>query len=92
MRLATSALGLEFDANHDGTTPASSCSVAERPPAEGENTMLHWAAVFFVIALVAAIFGFGGIAAGAVGIAKILFFVFLVLAVLALVFGRRVPT
>jgi uncharacterized membrane protein YtjA (UPF0391 family) len=38
--------------------------------------MLYWAAVFFVIALVAAIFGFGGIAAGAAGIAKTLFFVF----------------
>jgi uncharacterized membrane protein YtjA (UPF0391 family) len=54
--------------------------------------MLYWAAVFFIIALVAALFGFGGLAASAVGIAKILFFVFLVLAVVALVFGRRVPT
>jgi uncharacterized membrane protein YtjA (UPF0391 family) len=54
--------------------------------------MLHWAAVFFIIALVAAVFGFGGIAASAVGIAKILFFVFLVLAVVALLFGRRVPS
>ncbi len=41
--------------------------------------MLHYAIVFFVIALIAAVFGFGGIAASAVGIAKILFFVFLVL-------------
>src|SRR5256885_10679569 len=32
-----------------------------------EFYMLHYAIVFFVIALVAAIFGFGGIAAGAVG-------------------------
>ena len=37
--------------------------------------MLYWAAVFFVIAIVAAIFGFGGIAAGAAGIAKVLFVV-----------------
>jgi uncharacterized membrane protein YtjA (UPF0391 family) len=42
--------------------------------------MLYYAVVFFVIALVAAVFGFGGIAAGAVGIAKILFFVLLGLA------------
>ena len=35
--------------------------------------MLHYAVVFFVIALIAALFGFGGIAAGAAGIAKILF-------------------
>jgi len=54
--------------------------------------MLHWAAVFFVIALLAAVFGFGGIAASAVGIAKVLFFVFLILAVVSLVFGRRVTT
>jgi len=32
--------------------------------------MLHWAAVFFVIAIIAAVFGFGGIAASAAGIAK----------------------
>ena len=38
--------------------------------------MLHYAVVFLVIALVAALFGFGGIASGAVGIAKILFLVF----------------
>jgi uncharacterized membrane protein YtjA (UPF0391 family) len=57
-----------------------------------ETHMLYWAAVFFIIALIAAIFGFGGIAAGAVGVAKILFFVFLVLAIVALLFGRRVPT
>lgn len=39
--------------------------------------MLHYAIVFFVIALIAALFGFGGIAAGAVEIGKLLFFVFL---------------
>ncbi|MDD5030164.1 MAG: DUF1328 domain-containing protein [Rhodoferax sp.] len=49
--------------------------------------MLHYAVVFFVIALIAALFGFGGIAAGAVSIAKILFFVFLALAVLSFIFG-----
>jgi uncharacterized membrane protein YtjA (UPF0391 family) len=42
--------------------------------------MLHYAIVFFVIALIAALFGFGGIAAGAVGIAKVLFFIFVVMA------------
>jgi uncharacterized membrane protein YtjA (UPF0391 family) len=45
-----------------------------------EPTMLHYAVVFFVIALIAAVFGFGGIAASAVGIAKILFVVFAILA------------
>ena len=51
--------------------------------------MLHYAVVFFVIALIAAVFGFGGIAAGAVEIAKILFFVFLILAVVSFIFGGR---
>ncbi|MDQ3034362.1 MAG: DUF1328 domain-containing protein [Myxococcota bacterium] len=49
--------------------------------------MLYWAAVFFVLALVAAVFGFGGIAAGAVGIAKILFGVFLVLALISFAYN-----
>jgi uncharacterized membrane protein YtjA (UPF0391 family) len=49
--------------------------------------MLHYAAVFFVIALIAAVFGFGGIAAGATEIAKILFFVFLVGFAISLAIG-----
>lgn len=58
-----------------------------------EMTMLYYAALFFVIALVAALFGFGGIAAGAAEIAKILFFIFLVLFVVSLIVGamRRGP-
>ncbi|MFG0325680.1 MAG: DUF1328 domain-containing protein [Phycisphaerales bacterium JB037] len=47
--------------------------------------MLGWAITFLIIALIAALFGFGNIAAGAVGIAKILFFVFIVLFVIALI-------
>ncbi|AZG12835.1 MULTISPECIES: DUF1328 domain-containing protein [Cupriavidus] len=49
--------------------------------------MLYYALVFFIVAIVAAIFGFGGIAAGAVEIAKILFFIFLVVALVAAVMG-----
>jgi uncharacterized membrane protein YtjA (UPF0391 family) len=49
--------------------------------------MLYYAAVFLVIALIAALFGFTGIAAGAVGIAKVLFFVFVVLFAVSLVAG-----
>jgi len=49
--------------------------------------MLYYALVFFIIAIVAALFGFGGIAAGAVEIAKVLFFIFLVLFVVSLVVG-----
>ncbi len=49
--------------------------------------MLYYAAVFLVIALVAGLLGFTGIAAGAVEIAKILFFVFLLLFVASLIVG-----
>jgi uncharacterized membrane protein YtjA (UPF0391 family) len=52
-----------------------------------ERKMLRWALAFFIIALIAAVFGFGGIALAAAGIAKILFFIFLVLFLVALVSG-----
>lgn len=46
--------------------------------------MLKWAAVFFIIAIVAGIFGFGNVAGASVGIAKVLFFIFLVLFIVAI--------
>jgi uncharacterized membrane protein YtjA (UPF0391 family) len=50
--------------------------------------MLHYAVVFFIIALVAALFGFGSLAAGAVGLARILCVVFLIGAIITLVVDR----
>jgi uncharacterized membrane protein YtjA (UPF0391 family) len=52
-----------------------------------EWNMLSWAIAFFIIAIIAAVFGFGGIAAGAAGIAKVLFFLFLIAFVVSLVLG-----
>ncbi|UCV09515.1 DUF1328 domain-containing protein [Dechloromonas denitrificans] len=49
--------------------------------------MLRYAVIFFIVALIAALFGFTGIAAGAVEIAKILFFIFILLFVVSLVMG-----
>jgi uncharacterized membrane protein YtjA (UPF0391 family) len=54
-----------------------------------DKTMLHYAAVFLIIALIAAVFGFGGIAAGAASIAKILFVVFLIGAIVAFLMNGR---
>ena len=56
-------------------------------------TMLRLAVLFFVIALIAALFGFGMVASMSYDAAKILFFVFIVLAVLSLLGGvlRRPP-
>ena len=49
--------------------------------------MLRYAIIFFVIALIAAVFGFTGIAASAAGIAQLLFSGFLILAVIGLLIG-----
>ena len=49
--------------------------------------MLKWALIFAVIAIIAGLFGFTGIAAGAATIARFLCFVFVALFVLALIFG-----
>jgi uncharacterized membrane protein YtjA (UPF0391 family) len=49
------------------------------------SMMLRWALGFFVIALIAAVLGFGGIALAAAGIAKIIFYIFLVLFVVSLI-------
>jgi uncharacterized membrane protein YtjA (UPF0391 family) len=51
--------------------------------------MLHYAWIFLVIAIIAAIFGFGGIAAASAGIAKVLFYIFLAIFVISLLVGRR---
>lgn len=56
--------------------------------------MLGWAITFLVIALIAALFGFGGIASASAGVAQILFFLFIALFVIALVvnaFRGRAP-
>lgn len=49
--------------------------------------MLRWALIFFIIAIIAAVFGFGNISAAATDIARILFFVFLVVFLVMLVLG-----
>lgn len=49
--------------------------------------MLRWAVIFFVVALIAAVFGFLGIASAAVNIARLLFYVFLILFLVSLVSG-----
>jgi uncharacterized membrane protein YtjA (UPF0391 family) len=49
--------------------------------------MLGWAITFLLVALVAAVFGFGGIAGTAVEIAKLIFFVAIVLFAISAVVG-----
>lgn len=61
-------------------------SLGKMPPDIGGN-MLRYAVVFFVVALIAAAFGFLGIASAAVGIARILFYIFLILFLISLIGG-----
>ncbi|MCX9155600.1 DUF1328 domain-containing protein [Niveibacterium sp. 24ML] len=49
--------------------------------------MLRWALIFFLVSIVAAVFGFTGVAAGTAEIARILFYVFIVIFVVTLLFG-----
>lgn len=49
--------------------------------------MLGWVVTFLVIALIAALLGFGGVAAVSMEIAKVIFFIALILFVAALIFG-----
>src|SRR5205085_9637444 len=60
---------------------------------EGSTIMLNWALTFLIVALIAAIFGFTGIAANAAWIAQVLFVVFLVLFLVSALTGavRRPP-
>jgi uncharacterized membrane protein YtjA (UPF0391 family) len=73
---------------HTRILPVGGDLVFER---KDHKHMLSWAITFLIIAIIAAILGFGGVAGTAVGIAKILFFVFLVLFVISLLMGRRSP-
>lgn len=66
-----------------------------RAVTEQVTTMLGWAVTFLIVALIAALLGFGGIAGVAIEAAKIVFFVAIVLFAISLVAGfvrgRTVP-
>jgi uncharacterized membrane protein YtjA (UPF0391 family) len=59
------------------------------------SSMLRWALVFLVVALLAAVLGFGGIAGDAAWIARVLFFIFIVIFLVGLIYslatGKRLP-
>ena len=54
-------------------------------------SMLSWAMIFLITALIAAILGFGGMAGGAIGLAKGIFFISIVLFMIACLMGRKTP-
>jgi len=50
--------------------------------------MLSWVVTFLIIALIAGILGFGGIAGASIEIAKVIFFISVVLVLVSAVVGR----
>jgi uncharacterized membrane protein YtjA (UPF0391 family) len=54
-----------------------------------ELPMLRWALLFLIVALIAGVLGFGGIAADSAWIAKVLFVVFLIMFLVSMVLGYR---
>ncbi|HBF12099.1 MAG TPA: DUF1328 domain-containing protein [Deltaproteobacteria bacterium] len=50
--------------------------------------MLYWSLTFFVVAIIAALFGFTSIAASASSIARFLFLIFIILFLLSLIIPR----
>jgi uncharacterized membrane protein YtjA (UPF0391 family) len=56
--------------------------------------LLDWAFIFLILAIIAGVFGFGGIAVESAYIAKILFFVFLAIFLISFLFrmmNRKQP-
>jgi uncharacterized membrane protein YtjA (UPF0391 family) len=53
-------------------------------------SLLKWALIFFLISIVAAVFGFTGISLASADIARILFYIFLVIFLILLVLGLTI--
>ena len=53
--------------------------------------MLNWSITFLVVAIIAALLGFGGIAGVSMEFARVLFLLFIVLFIVSLLFGYRKP-
>lgn len=73
------------------TEPLRLSSVQPRQNDRGKAmTILKWALIFFVISVIAAIFGFTGISAASADIARLLFYVFVVIFVVLLLLGLTI--
>jgi uncharacterized membrane protein YtjA (UPF0391 family) len=97
-RSCSGKLAVAIDSGVIGCTGCANGRQRQRHPhaeaalaPKGDEPMLHYAVVFFIIALIAALFGFTGLAGAAAGIAQILFVVFLILFIVSLLVGRRRP-
>ncbi len=82
--------GVKRVSSQAGSPGRSGCFLGKL---QKETFMLYWALMFLIVALLAGLFGFLGVASLAAGIAKVLFFLFLVLFLVSLLAGltRRRP-
>jgi uncharacterized membrane protein YtjA (UPF0391 family) len=73
--------------------PAGTGPYLSAPPSlfSKDCNMLRYALIFLVLALVASVLGFGGIAGDAAWIARVLLVIFVVMFLVSLVMGRRAP-
>jgi uncharacterized membrane protein YtjA (UPF0391 family) len=53
-------------------------------------SLLKWALIFFLISIVAAVFGFTGISIATADVARVLFYIFLVIFLVLLVLGLMI--
>ena len=53
-------------------------------------SLLKWALIFFLISIVAAVFGFSGISAATADIARVLFYIFVAIFLLLLILGLTI--
>src|SRR2546428_2024983 len=67
--------------------PSGEGPIAPPYPPSRWFVMLRYALIFFIVAIIAAVLGFGGIAGAAAEIAKILFFIFIPIFLISLLFG-----
>jgi uncharacterized membrane protein YtjA (UPF0391 family) len=63
--------------------------LVNNPPGGHMNfgNLLHWALIFLIVAIIAGVLGFGGVAGTAMEGARLLFWVAIILLILSLVFG-----
>ena len=93
--MTIASLGPRSPRNNSTFLDVASPAAAKPQPTTEVTTMLGWAVTFLIIALIAALLGFGVIAGVAIEAAKIVFFVAIVLfaisVIAGLVRGRAVP-
>ncbi|WP_415922106.1 DUF1328 domain-containing protein [Tateyamaria sp. SN6-1] len=78
LTLLTQRFAPHFCSSANSGTFCVPATLTSRTETKG-NAMLYWSIMFLIIALVAAVFGFGGIAAASTGVAQILFVLFIIL-------------